>query len=78
MGRATDVMVPIMMKAEMTPTWNDLDNRRSWWLNVFARLKPGVSRIQAEAGLNVLFHQINAEEFKAISKAGRRRRTSNS
>ena len=65
-GRASDVMVPIMMKAEMTPTWNDLDNRRSWWLNVFARLKPGVSRIQAEAGLNVLFHQINAEEFKAI------------
>jgi predicted permease len=65
-GRATDVMVPIMMKAEMTPTWNDLDNRRSWWLNVFARLKPGVSRSHAEAGLNILFHQINAEEFKAI------------
>jgi predicted permease len=65
-GRATDVMVPIMMKAEMTPTWNDLDNRRSWWLNVFARLKPGVSAKHAEASLNVLFHRINAEEFKAI------------
>ena len=65
-GRATDVMVPIMMKAEMTPTWNDLDDRRSWWLNVFARLKPGISAKRAEVSLNVLFHQINAEEFKGI------------
>ena len=32
------------MKAQMTPTWNDLDNRRSRWLTVMARLKPGVSR----------------------------------
>jgi predicted permease len=65
-GRATEVMVPIMMKAEMTPTWNDLDERRSWWLNVFARLKPGISAKQAEASVNVLFHQINAEEIKEI------------
>jgi predicted permease len=65
-GKAADVMVPIMMKAEMTPTWNDLDNRRSWWLNVFARLKPGATAQQAEASLNVLFRQINAEEYKGI------------
>jgi len=65
-GHAIDVMVPIMMKAEMTPTWNELDNRRAWWLNVFARLKPGISAKQAEASLNVLFRQINAEEFKSI------------
>ena len=29
-------MVPMMMKAQMTPTWNDLDNRRSRWLTVMA------------------------------------------
>ena len=65
-GRASDVMVPIMMKAEMTPTWNDMDNRRSWWVNVFARLKPDISPRRAEVSLNVLFRQINAEEYKAI------------
>ena len=36
-------MVPIMMKAQMTPTWNDLDNRRSRWVTIMGRLKPGVT-----------------------------------
>ena len=28
----------------MTPNWDDVDNRRSRWVNVFGRLKPGVTR----------------------------------
>jgi predicted permease len=71
-GRATDVMVPIMMKAQMTPTWNDLDNRRAWWVNIIARLKPGVSMSQAGAGINVLFHQINTQELKEIPSVSQR------
>jgi len=43
-GENPDVMVPVMMKAQMTPTWDDLQNRRSRWLTVVARIKPGVSR----------------------------------
>ena len=43
-------MVPVMMKAQMTPTWDDLFNRRSRWLTIMARLKPGLTRAQAEAG----------------------------
>ena len=39
-GRSADVVVPMMMKAEMTPTWNDLDNRRSRWLTVMGRRRP--------------------------------------
>ena len=31
-GESPDVMVPVMMKAQMTPTWDDLQNRRSRWL----------------------------------------------
>ena len=65
-GQVSDVMAPMMMKAQMTPTWNDLDNRRSRWLNVFARLKPGVSRTQADAAMNVIYRQINAQEIQAI------------
>ena len=65
-GRSVDVMVPIMMKAEMTPTWNDLDNRRSRWLNVMARLKPGVSQTQAAAAMNVIYRQINEQEIKDV------------
>ncbi len=65
-GRSVDIMVPIMMKAEMTPTWNDLDNRRSRWLNVMARLKPTVSRRQAEAPMNVIYRQLNEQEIKEV------------
>ncbi len=65
-GRSADLMTPMMMKAQMTPTWNALDNRRNWWVNIFARLKPGVSVRQADAAMNVLYRQIQAEEVKAI------------
>ncbi len=65
-GDAPDVMVPLMMKAEMTPTWNDLENRRSRWLTVMARLKPHVTREQAEAQMNVVYRQILEVEIKDI------------
>jgi predicted permease len=65
-GRAADVMVPVAMKALMTPTWNDLDNRRSRWLNVFARLKPGVTIEQATSAMNVIYRQINEAELKEM------------
>ena len=68
-GSSVDIMVPIMMKAEMTPTWNDLDNRRSRWLNVMARLKPGTSKTQAGTAMNVIYRQINEEEIKDIPNA---------
>src|SRR5687767_12155825 len=66
-GQAADVMVPMMMKPQMTPTWNDLDNRRSRWINLVARLKRGVSREQAASGLQVIYRQINEAEIKDIA-----------
>src|SRR6185436_14170363 len=39
-GESPDVFVPLMMKAQMTPTWDDLTNRRSRWVTIMARLKP--------------------------------------
>jgi predicted permease len=66
-GSATDIMVPVMMKAQMTPTWNDLDNRQSRWLTIMGRLKPGVTADAAEVQLNVIYRQINAQEILAIS-----------
>jgi predicted permease len=70
-GENPDVMVPVMMKAQMTPTWDDLQNRRSRWVTVMGRIKPGVSRDQAEAAMNVVYRQINEEEIKLISSASK-------
>jgi putative ABC transport system permease protein len=66
-GQTPDVFLPMMMKPQVTPGWNDLDNRRSAWLNIIARLKDGVSREQAEAALAPLWHSIRADELKDIS-----------
>ena len=67
-GESPDVFVPVTMKAQMTPTWDDLQNRRSRWLTIMARLKPGVSAEQAESAMNVIYRQINEQELKDVAE----------
>ena len=61
-----DIAVPVTMKAVMTPTWNDMDNRRSRWLTVMARLKDGVTEEQALAQMNVVYRQANELELSQL------------
>ncbi len=65
-GQTPDVFTPMMMKPQVTPGWNDLDNRRSSWLNIVGRLKPGLNLGHAEAGLNPLWYSLRAEELKSM------------
>jgi putative ABC transport system permease protein len=55
LGRPTQVFVPMMMKAQITPGWNALDERLYRWVRVFGRRRPGVTIEQARAGLEPLF-----------------------
>jgi predicted permease len=61
-GYVPSIRVPVLMKAQMTPNWDDVDNRRSRWVNVFGRLKPGVTREQAKAALQPYFHAVLEQE----------------
>ena len=63
-----DMFVPLMMKAQMTPTWNDLDSWRSRWITVMGRLEPGVTRDQAAAAMNVVYKQLLHEDFKTVTR----------
>lgn len=63
---APDVFVPMMMKAQITPTWNDLDNRRSRWVNIVGRLEPGLTADAVKARLDVLYQQINEHELVEV------------
>jgi putative ABC transport system permease protein len=64
-GYAPRIRVPLLMKAAMTPNWDDVENRRSRWVNVFGRLKPGGTLEQAKASLQPFFHGILEQEVQA-------------
>lgn len=64
MGDTPDLFVPMTMKAEIRPGITDLQDRTSRWLNIVGKLKPGLSREQAEAGINPLWYSIRADELK--------------
>jgi predicted permease len=66
LGDTPDVFVPMTMKAEVIPGSKDLEDRRSSWLNIVGKLKPGVSREQAEAGIAPLWYAIRSDELKDI------------
>jgi predicted permease len=58
-GYAVQVRVPMMMKREITgPRFYSLWDRRGRFVQVFGRLKPGVTLEQAKTGLQPQFHQI--------------------
>ncbi len=61
---AADVFVPLMMKAQLTPTEDDLMSRRSRFVKVVGRLKPGLTATAAKAELDVLYRQINEAELQ--------------
>ncbi len=71
-GTVPDFFVPITMKAQMTPGWDELEDRRSRWMNIIARLKPGVTVQQAQAGINPLWKAIRAMELQSITARSQR------
>src|SRR3954452_19599875 len=71
-GMIPDIFVPITMKAQMTPGWDELEDRRSKWLNIVARVKPGVTVQQAEAGITPLWKSLRAMELQSITSKSQR------
>jgi predicted permease len=57
-GYNPQIMAPVTMKKQMTPGWDALEDRRTRWVQVFARLKPGVTIEQAKASLQPIFKSI--------------------
>ena len=64
-ARSPQVRVPIQMKPVIVPewTWVRMDDERTRWVQVFARLKPGYTMESALPPLQGLFTQIRAHEL---------------
>ncbi|MFZ0913841.1 MAG: ABC transporter permease [Candidatus Korobacteraceae bacterium] len=73
-GATEEVFVPLTTKNTITPRWQDLEDFNSHWMMVVGRLKPGVSRPQAEASLQPLWHALRAAELAKIPNASERLR----
>ena len=63
--RSPQIRVPILMKEAMAPDWFWLrvEDRRSRWVQVFARLKPGYTAESAQPALQGLFRQLREYEL---------------
>jgi predicted permease len=75
-GDSSQVFVPVAMQERIYPEKDLLEDRRSRFLSVFARLKPGVSVEQAKAAVAPLYTQIVQGEVreKEFAKASRETR----
>jgi predicted permease len=70
-GYSPQIRIPMTMSDVFNEQFKRLNERRRRFINVFGRLKPGVTMEQAKASLQPLFHQITSMEVKmpAFAKA---------
>lgn len=70
-AKSPQIRVPILMKPVVVPEWPwlEMPDRRTRWVQVFARLKPGFTAESAAAPLQVLFRQIR--EFESTEPKAR-------
>ena len=63
-----EIWIPVAMKAQMTQGWFSeavtLQNPRTYWVQVFARLKPGLSAAAAEVSLQPAFRAMLERELR--------------
>ncbi|HEX5438321.1 MAG TPA: ABC transporter permease [Gemmatimonadaceae bacterium] len=58
LGTRPMVYMPISMHGVLDPGFSNFENRRAYWVYLFARLKPGVSIEQARAAVNAVYRPI--------------------
>jgi predicted permease len=61
-GQVPALWIPASMKAQATPGWDRLLDRRARWMHIFARLKPGMTAETAQAGLQPWFRSMLEED----------------
>jgi predicted permease len=57
-GESPNLWIPLSMMKQVPPFWGSYTDNSADWLEIFGRLKPGVSLTQATANVNLLFQQI--------------------
>jgi predicted permease len=53
-----EMVIPFHSDADLHPQWDMLHTTRIWWINIFGRLRDGVSQTQAAAEIATLSHAV--------------------
>jgi len=61
-GRPPQLYVPVTLQPRMGPAWLELETRRFRWVQVFGRLRDGVTPVSAKASLQPLYRSILERE----------------
>jgi predicted permease len=67
-GAEAELYVPIAMQRAMIPTMDALQDRRIRWLNLFARLKPGIDIRRAQSATDAVFRSILEMEITQVGR----------
>lgn len=70
-GYAPKVFFPLSTTPVVNPAMDQPYDIRSAWLTLTGRLKPGINRVAAEAGINPLWHSIRAGEMSQLGNQER-------
>jgi len=71
-GGSPDIYAPIAMKRELTPMWDGLADRQIRWLNILARLQPGVSLARAQAAIQTVYRPVLEAQVKQFPESTQR------
>jgi predicted permease len=63
-GDLPALWIPAAMKQQATPGWDQLLDRRARWMQVFGRLRPGLTAAEAQAGLQPWFKSMLDEDTR--------------
>jgi predicted permease len=62
-GFVPEIYIPITMLPSLTPAPTDLSNHKDYWIKLIGRMKPGISRERAAAGIAPLYSALLRDEL---------------
>src|SRR6202171_462884 len=65
-GQSADIFVPLMMKGQVTPERNGLNDWNDHYLALMGRRKPGMTLAQTEAAINAAYRPLLQEQLLTI------------
>jgi putative ABC transport system permease protein len=68
LGNSPNVYAPASMREQVIPEWKGLADRKSYWITLVGRLKPGVTLARAQTEINVTYRTELAQDILLLTR----------